>query len=198
MRRHARRTRGRMRQGSEDQRKERLRTPAAACGRPSDRTTANVCRVGAYAASPGSMPCSRKVARSLSSSVFSRSRSLATVLRPAADPAHSFSRSARSASNCFSLSRSAVAAWESCRAAAASFARRTYAISWSRSSRSGCMLTQRSSAVRRRSSASNHGKASPGSPARTRSPRRDLLEVRVCNVPVLFSGPLATQLDDRR
>jgi hypothetical protein len=48
------------------------------------RTTAKVYRAGAYPASPGSMPCSRKVARSLSTSVFSRSSSLATVLRPAA------------------------------------------------------------------------------------------------------------------
>jgi hypothetical protein len=54
-----------------------------------DRCSKNVYRAGSYAASPGSMPCSRKVARSLSSSIFSRSSSLVTVFRPAADPAHS-------------------------------------------------------------------------------------------------------------
>lgn len=98
----------------------RLRGPAAvrSC---LDRTTANVDHVGTYATSPpGSMPCSRRAARSLSSSVMSQSSSLATVLRPAADPAHSFSRSTRAASNCSSLARSAVTARESCRAAAAS------------------------------------------------------------------------------
>ena len=44
-----------------------------------DGCSKNVYRSGSYAASPGSMPCSRKVARSLSSSVFSRSSSPAAT-----------------------------------------------------------------------------------------------------------------------
>ncbi len=59
----------------------------------------DVYRVGAYAASsPGAMPCSRKIARSLSSSAFTRPNSLASDGGPAAVWVHSFSRPARAAS----------------------------------------------------------------------------------------------------
>src|SRR6266496_3527871 len=101
-------------------------------------------RVGAYASpSLGSMPCSRKMVRSLSSSVFNPTNSLASGVRPAAASVQSFSRAARAASSCFSLSRSPAAASKSCLSTAASFSLRTCPISWSRSSRSGRIPAQR-------------------------------------------------------
>ena len=106
--------------------------------------------VGAYAASsPGAMSCSRKTARSLSSSAFTRPNSWASGMRPAAASVHSFSWPARAASSCVSWSRSAAETSKSCLSIAASFSRRTRAISWSRSSRSGRRPTQRSIAASR-------------------------------------------------